>query len=128
MKSVIIAQHNCWSHQPSVTTIAAHNITATAYCCCANNNVQVARAAAQQALSWNESDDSGVTSAKGGLKIVVIENMFEPADFENPDDPTFGEDLHNDIAAEVCVTVLYCTVYCTVCLYGRLLIVSIVCV
>eukprot|EP00953_Heterococcus_sp_UTEX-ZZ885_P010033 5866-Heterococcus_DN1.PRE.7 len=62
--------------------------------------VKVARAAAQQALSWNESDDSGVTSAKGGLKIVVIENMFEPADFENPDDPTFGEDLHNDIAAE----------------------------
>jgi hypothetical protein len=75
--------------------------------------MQVARAAAQQALSWNESDDSGVTSAKGGLKIVVIENMFEPADFDNPNDPTFGEDLHNDIANEV---LLYYTVF-VICMF-----------
>lgn len=41
---------------------------------------QVARAAAEQALSWAESDDTGAT--KGGLKIVVVENMFQPSDFE----------------------------------------------
>lgn len=41
---------------------------------------QVARAAAEQALSWAESDDTGAT--KGGLKIVVVENMFHPSDFE----------------------------------------------
>lgn len=41
---------------------------------------QVARAAAEQALSWTESDDTGAT--KGGLKIVVVENMFRPEDFE----------------------------------------------
>lgn len=41
---------------------------------------QVARAAAEQALSWTENDDTGAT--KGGLKIVVVENMFRPADFE----------------------------------------------
>ena len=40
----------------------------------------MARAAAQQALSWAESDDTGAT--KGGLKIVVVENMFQPSDFE----------------------------------------------
>ncbi|KAG5191670.1 hypothetical protein JKP88DRAFT_271269 [Tribonema minus] len=56
----------------------------------------VARAAAKQALSWNESDDIGV--AKGGLKIVVIENMFDPSDFV--EDPDFGEDLQADIALE----------------------------
>eukprot|EP00611_Tribonema_gayanum_P022550 TRINITY_DN4544_c0_g1_i2.p1 TRINITY_DN4544_c0_g1~~TRINITY_DN4544_c0_g1_i2.p1 ORF type:complete len:313 (-),score=84.66 TRINITY_DN4544_c0_g1_i2:154-1092(-) len=58
--------------------------------------VKVARAAAKQALSWNESDDIGV--AKGGLKIVVIENMFDPSDFV--EDPDFGEDLQADIALE----------------------------
>lgn len=41
---------------------------------------QVARATAEQALSWAESDDTG--AAKGGLKIVVVENMFRPQDFE----------------------------------------------
>lgn len=40
----------------------------------------MARAAAEQALSWAESDDTGAT--KGGLKIVVVENMFHPSDFE----------------------------------------------
>lgn len=46
------------------------------------NDAQVARAAAEQALSWAESDDTG--AAKGGLKIVVVENMFQPSDFEVP--------------------------------------------
>lgn len=40
----------------------------------------MARAAAEQALSWAENDDTG--AAKGGLKIVVVENMFRPSDFE----------------------------------------------
>lgn len=59
--------------------------------------LQVARAAAKQALSWNDANDAG--APKGGLKIVVIENMFEPADFVN--DETFGDDLQADIALEV---------------------------
>lgn len=42
--------------------------------------VQVARAATEQALSWAENDDTGAT--KGGLKIIVVENMFQPSDFE----------------------------------------------
>ncbi|CAM9179509.1 unnamed protein product, partial [Hapterophycus canaliculatus] len=58
--------------------------------------VKVARAAAEQALSWAESDDTGAT--KGGLKIVVVENMFQPSDFEKNE--TFGEELEADLLAE----------------------------
>ncbi|CAM9457457.1 unnamed protein product [Scytosiphon promiscuus] len=58
--------------------------------------VKVARAAAEQALSWAESDDTG--AAKGGLKIVVVENMFQPSDFEKNE--AFGEELEADLLAE----------------------------
>eukprot|EP00752_Nemacystus_decipiens_P005959 g5381.t1 len=58
--------------------------------------VKVARAATEQALSWAENDDTGAT--KGGLKIVVVENMFQPSDFENND--KFGEELEADLLAE----------------------------
>ncbi|CAN0408461.1 unnamed protein product [Pylaiella littoralis] len=58
--------------------------------------VKVARAAAEQALSWAENDDTG--AAKGGLKIVVVENMFRPSDFENNE--KFGEELEADLLAE----------------------------
>eukprot|EP00904_Undaria_pinnatifida_P008751 jgi/Undpi1/5005/HiC_scaffold_19.g08357.m1 len=58
--------------------------------------VKVARAAAEQALSWAENDDTG--AAKGGLKIVVVENMFRPSDFEMNE--KFGEELEADLLAE----------------------------
>ncbi|CAM9706513.1 unnamed protein product [Ectocarpus sp. 4 AP-2014] len=58
--------------------------------------VKVARAAAEQALSWAENDDTGAT--KGGLKIVVVENMFHPSDFEANE--RFGEELEADLLAE----------------------------
>lgn len=46
-------------------------------------NVQqrkVAKAAAAQALMWNEDDDSGMQGNKAavGLKIVVLKHMFDP--------------------------------------------------
>ncbi|CAM9668900.1 unnamed protein product, partial [Discosporangium mesarthrocarpum] len=58
--------------------------------------VKVARAATVQALSWAENDDTG--QVKGGLKIVVLENMFSPSDFEKND--KFGEELEADLLVE----------------------------
>lgn len=56
---------------------------------------KVARAAAKQALSWSEADDSGL----GGkaLRIVVVKNMFEPSDCESAE---FIEDLRKDLEIE----------------------------
>ena len=60
---------------------------------------RVAKAAAEQALAWNEDDDSGATGLrKGGLKIVVIEGMFVPSDF---DDPSFEGELEQELAGEL---------------------------
>lgn len=59
--------------------------------------VKVARSVMKQALAWNEDDDIGVSKASA-LRIVVLEGMFTPADFEQ--DPDFGDDLEADVAAE----------------------------
>jgi len=59
--------------------------------------VKVARSAMKQALAWNEDDDIGVSKASA-LRIVVLEGMFTPADFEQ--DPDFGDELETDVAAE----------------------------
>mmetsp|Transcript_25929 Transcript_25929/g.75550 ORF Transcript_25929/g.75550 Transcript_25929/m.75550 type:complete len:218 (+) Transcript_25929:1068-1721(+) len=62
---------------------------------------KVAKAATEQALAWNEDDDSGLlaqTKGKGGLKIVVIERMFVPSDF---DDPKFEEELQEELVTEL---------------------------
>jgi hypothetical protein len=40
--------------------------------------MKVAKAAAAQALTWNEDDDSGVGGKAAGLKIVVLKHMFDP--------------------------------------------------
>ena len=39
---------------------------------------RVAKAAAAQALTWNEDDDGGVGGKAAGLKIVVLKHMFDP--------------------------------------------------
>ena len=52
--------------------------------------VKVARSAMKQALAWNEDDDIGVKKA-AALKIVVLEGMFSPTDFESH--PSFEEEL-----------------------------------
>jgi hypothetical protein len=44
----------------------------------------------KQALAWNEDDDIGVKKA-AALKIVVLEGMFSPTDFESQ--PSFEEEL-----------------------------------
>eukprot|EP01036_Dinobryon_divergens_P024852 gene24852-33339_t len=59
--------------------------------------VKVARSAMKQALAWNEDDDIGVKKA-AALKIVVLEGMFSPTDFESQ--PSFEEELQVDIAEE----------------------------
>ena len=56
--------------------------------------VKVAQSAMRQALSWNEDDDIGV-SGKQALKIVVMEGMFSPEDFN---DSSFSDELEADIA------------------------------
>jgi HIV Tat-specific factor 1 len=58
--------------------------------------VKVVKSALNQALSWNEDDDSGVSKSHA-LKIVVLEGMFKPSDF---DDPSFADELEQDIASE----------------------------
>ena len=58
--------------------------------------VRVARAAMNQALAWNEEDDLGLSNASA-LKIVVIEGMFVPQDFN---DESFSDLLEQDIATE----------------------------
>ena len=60
--------------------------------------VKVARTAMKQALAWNEDDDSGVNKA-AALRIIVLEGMFSPSDFEQEDD-TFERELQEDIATE----------------------------
>lgn len=58
--------------------------------------VKVARSAAKQALAWNEDDDSGI-SKSSALKIIVLQGMFTPKDFV---DPQFEIELEDDIAGE----------------------------
>eukprot|EP00624_Nannochloropsis_granulata_P006634 evm.model.NODE_499_length_36058_cov_18.539797.9 len=56
---------------------------------------KVARAAAKQALSWAEADDTGL----GGkaLRIVVVKNMFHPTQCQAPG---FVEELQEDLEGE----------------------------
>ena len=61
-----------------------------------HQQVKVAMSAMSQALSWNEDDDGGA-SKFSFLKIVVLENMFTPSDF---DDEEFLPELEEDIATE----------------------------
>lgn len=72
--------------------------------------MKVAKSAMKQALAWNEDDDIGV-SKSSALKIVVIEGMFEPKDFDS--DPNFEKDLEQDIvsACEECGAVEKLTVF-----------------
>lgn len=58
--------------------------------------IKVARSAAKQALAWNEDDDSGI-SKSSALRIIVLQGMFNPKDFA---DPQFEVELEDDIAGE----------------------------
>lgn len=60
------------------------------------NQVKVVQNVIAQALAWNNEDDSGVSKRKA-IRIVVIENMFVPDDFNDPD---FSDLLEEDIASE----------------------------
>ena len=63
---------------------------------------KVSQNAMAQALAWNEDDDVGVSKSKA-LKIVAIENMFDPNEIDakyKGNDETFFEELENDIASE----------------------------
>ena len=55
---------------------------------------KVAKAAAEQALSWGEADDAGLAKDTA-LKIVVLRHLFAPADFDT--DPRFGDDLEAEV-------------------------------
>jgi HIV Tat-specific factor 1 len=59
-------------------------------------NDKVAMSAMNQALSWSEDDDSGAGKFSF-LKIVVLEGMFIPEDFE---EEAFLGELEEDIAGE----------------------------
>lgn len=58
--------------------------------------IKVTKSAVQQALAWNDEDDIGV-SKKQALRIVVLEGMFLPSDF---DSSTFSDELEQDVASE----------------------------
>jgi HIV Tat-specific factor 1 len=59
---------------------------------------KVAQSAMKNALAWNEDDDIGVGSKDSSLKIVVLEGMFKPSDFDS--NPNFAQELEDDIATE----------------------------
>lgn len=64
--------------------------------------IKVSQNAMAQALAWNEDDDVGVSKSKA-LKIVVLENMFDPKEVDKEykgQDTQFFEDLEKDIAME----------------------------
>ena len=58
--------------------------------------IKVAQSAVAQALAWNDEGDIGI-SKRQGLRIVVLEGMFHPHDFN---DPSFSDELEADIATE----------------------------
>lgn len=58
--------------------------------------IKVAKSAMRQALAWNEDDDIGVKRA-AALRIVVLEGLFRPSDF---DDPQFEVELEEDLLSE----------------------------
>jgi len=58
--------------------------------------LKTAKSVMQQQLAWNEDDDIGVQKSKA-LRIVVLEGMFVPADFEVE---TFSDELEQDVASE----------------------------
>lgn len=55
-----------------------------------------------QALSWNEDDDIGITNKSKALKIIVLQGLFHPSDFNTNTntDLKFEKDLEEDIASE----------------------------
>ncbi len=57
--------------------------------------LKTARRAAKQALSWNDEDDTGLTK---GLKIVILENVFDPSEIQK--DKGFVHELQTDISEE----------------------------
>jgi HIV Tat-specific factor 1 len=65
--------------------------------------IKVSQNAMAQALAWNEDDDVGVSKSKA-LKIVVIENIFDPREIDaeyKGNDTAFFEELEKDVAMEV---------------------------
>ena len=58
--------------------------------------IKTAQRAMKQALAWNEDDDIGVIKSQA-LKIIVLEGLFNPNDFN---DPKFEEELEKDVAIE----------------------------
>jgi len=56
---------------------------------------KISRAAMQQALSWDDDHESLTHAPTHILRIVILENMFTPNDF---DDPTFSDELEKDVA------------------------------
>lgn len=69
--------------------------------------MKVARSAMKQALAWNEDDDIGVKKA-AALKIVVLEGMFSPTDFESQ--PSFEEELQVLVTATAVSTSTLCLI------------------
>lgn len=63
--------------------------------------LKTAYAATKQALSWAEDDDCGIISALA-LKIVVLEGLFSPSDFDKGGDDggEFEQRLERDIATK----------------------------
>ena len=59
---------------------------------------KVAKSAIQQALTWNDEDDVGIKHS-AALRIVVLEGMFAPEDFEGPNGAQFERELEQDIAS-----------------------------
>ncbi len=57
--------------------------------------LKTARRAAKQALSWNDEDDTGMLK---GLKIVILENVFDPSEIQK--DKGFVHELHTDLSEE----------------------------
>jgi RNA recognition motif-containing protein len=61
---------------------------------------KVARLAALQAVGWDEGENGRIAGGLKGLRIVVLMNMFDPAEFQNDVNDEKLQSLEKEVHAE----------------------------
>jgi hypothetical protein len=61
---------------------------------------KVARLAALQAVGWDEGENGRIAGGLKGLRIVVLMNMFNPAEFEHDENDEKLQSLEKEVHAE----------------------------
>ncbi|KAL3823581.1 hypothetical protein ACHAXA_005562 [Cyclostephanos tholiformis] len=61
---------------------------------------KVARLAALQAVGWDEGENGRIAGGLKGLRIVVLRNMFDPAELQNDENDLRLQSLEREVRAE----------------------------